>query len=139
MLEGELEIEATYESVAQAVRDAGYGESTLLACRGALGLDQAVTVAEQHRQALGLEEEVRITVGHGRMHVQPSDMPVRRRLPRVPGGLDRRSVFDRRIGERRAPADGAATPLLVHGERRSGTDRRSGADRRKPARTGVPR
>lgn len=123
-----LEIEATYEDVAQAVRDAGYGESTLLACRGVLTLDQAVVIAEQHRQALGLEEEVRISIGHGRIHIQPADMPVRRRLPNVPGGLDRRSIFDRRIAERRqATAD---APLA--GERRSGKDRRSGDDRRRP-------
>ena len=126
-----LEIEATYEDVAQAVRDAGYGESTLLACRGVLTLDQAVVIAEQHRQALGLEEEVRISIGHGRIHIQPADMPVRRRLPNVPGGLDRRSIFDRRIAERRQSA--ADAPL--EGERRSGKDRRSGEDRRRPVPT----
>lgn len=125
----EDEGEATYESVAQAVRDAGYGESTLLACRGALTVDQAIVVAEQHRQALGLEAEIRISFGHGRIHVQPADMPVRRRLPNVPGGLDRRSVFDRRMAERRQSA--ADAPLSA--ERRSGGDRRSGADRRRPA------
>jgi hypothetical protein len=124
----EEEREATYESVAQAVRDAAYGESTLLACRGQLTVDQAIVVAEQHRQALGLEAEIRISFGHGRIHVQPADMPVRRRMPNVPGGLDRRSVFDRRVGERRQPA--ADAPLSA--ERRTGRDRRSGADRRRP-------
>lgn len=135
MLEGQLEIEATYESVAQAVRDAAYGESTLLACRGSLTLAQAVATAEQHLHALELEDEVRITVGHGRVHVQPADMPARRRLPNVPGGLDRRSVFDRRVGERRR----VVAAQLPHGERRSGEDRRTGNDRRRPARVGVPR
>ena len=126
MLEGEGE--ATYESVAQAVRDAGYGESTLLACRGPLTVDQALVIAEQHRQALGLEAEIRISFGRGRIHIQPADMPVRRRQPNVPGGLDRRSVFDRRVEERRQPA--ADAPL--HAERRTGGDRRSGTDRRRP-------
>ena len=124
----EAEPEATYELVAQAVRDAGYGESTLLACRGSLTVDQAMVIAEQHRQALGLDDEVRITVGHGRIHVEPSDMPVRRRLPNVPGGFDRRSPFDRRFSERRRIA--ADEP--VDAERRAGSDRRSGRDRRRP-------
>ncbi|HEY8408253.1 MAG TPA: hypothetical protein VIK66_09760 [Gaiellaceae bacterium] len=135
MLESPLEIEASYESVAQAVRDAAYGESTLLACRGALGVEQSVAVAEQHLHALELEDEVRISVGHGRIHVHPADTPARRRLPNVPGGLDRRSVFDRRVGERRK----AVAAQLPHGERRSGTDRRTGSDRRRPVRVGVPR
>jgi hypothetical protein len=136
MLEGEPELEATYETVAQAVRDAGFGESTLLACRGALNVEQAMVLAEQHRQGLGLEDEVRISAGHGRIHVQPSDVPVRRRIPNVPGGHDRRSAFDRRIGERRKPGPGVPPP---EGERRSGSDRRSGEDRRRPVRSAVPR
>jgi hypothetical protein len=130
------EIEATQERVAQAVKDAGFGESTLLACRGELSVDQAAAIARRHRQGLWLEEEVRISVGHGRIYVRPSDVPARRRLPKVADGLDRRSVFDRRIGERRQPADG--TPPL-EGERRSGRDRRSGHDRRRPVRTATLR
>jgi len=126
MLEGEHE--ATYERVAQAVRDAGFGESTLLACRGPLGVDQAIVIAEQHRQALELDDEVRITAAYGRIHIEPSDVPVRRRLPSVPGGFDRRSAFDRRFGERRHPA--ADAPLDA--ERRHGGDRRSGNERRRP-------
>jgi hypothetical protein len=135
MLESSLEIEATYESVAQAVRDAAYGESTLLACSGALSAEQAAAVAEQHCHALELEDEVRVTVGHGRIHVQPADTPARRRLPNVPGGFDRRSAFDRRVGERRK----LTAAQLPGGERRSGTDRRTGTDRRRPVRVGVPR
>jgi len=126
MLEGEPE--ATYALVAQAVRDAGYGESTLLACRGQLSLDQAVVIAEQHRRSLELDDEVRITAGRGRILVEPSDMPVRVRLPNVPGGFDRRSPFDRRFGDRRQPA--ADEPVAA--ERRTGSDRRSGEDRRRP-------
>lgn len=134
MLERALEIEATSERVTQAVRNAAHGESTLLACRGSLGIARAVAIAEQQRRLLGLEEAVRISVGHGRIHVQPADTPARRRLPNVPGRIDRRSVFDRRVGERRKT--GADDPIALaairlHGERRTGADRRSGNDRRR--------
>ena len=135
MLERPLEIKASYERVARAVKDAAYGESTLLACSGALGVAQAAAFAEQHCQALRLEDEVRISVGHGGIHVRPAATPARRRLPNVPGGLDRRWAFDRRVAERRK----VVALQLLHGERRSGTERRSGNDRRRPVRVGVAR
>ena len=134
MRERALEAEATAERVARAVKNAAHGESTLLACRGSLTVAQTVAIAEQHRRLLALETEVRITIGHGRVHVQPAATPARRRLANLAGGIDRRSVFDRRVGERRTIALDdpiALAALREHGERRSGCDRRSGSDRRR--------
>lgn len=134
MRERALETEATAEGVAQAVKNAAHGESTLLACRGSLSAVQAVAIAEYHRRLLRLEKEIRISIGHGRVHVQPADTPARRRLVNVPGGFDRRSVFDRRVVERRKIPVGdpfALAAVREHGERRSGNDRRSGIDRRR--------
>jgi len=129
-----LEIEATGERVARAVRDATAGKTTLLACSGALSAKKAAAIAQRLRTLSHVEDQVRISVGHGRIHIQPADRPVRRRILNVPGGTDRRSLFDRRIAERRKlPADDpiALAAIREHGERRSGEDRRSGSDRRR--------
>jgi hypothetical protein len=136
VLNQRVEIEATREQIARAVTNAAHGESTLLACRGRLSVREAAALAEQQRLVWRLESAVRISAGHGRIHIQPRDVPTRRRILRVPGGLDRRSAFDRRVGERRAlPAEDpvALAAIELHGERRTGTDRRSGGDRRRPS------
>lgn len=138
MRERAFEAEATAERIARAVDKAAHGESTLLACRGSLSVSRAVAIAEQHRRLVGLESEIRITAGHGRVHIHPASRPVRRRVLNRPGGFDRRSVFDRRVEERRKIAADdpiAVAAIRLNGERRSGTDRRSGVDRRR----GVPR
>lgn len=140
MLENELEIEATREHIARAVRDAASGVSTLLACRGRLSVVDAVAFAQRHCLLGRLEDEVRVSSGRGRIHIQPRDAPRRRRIRGAPSGFDRRSVFDRRMGERRAStADDPAALAAVerHGERRCGEDRRSGTDRRRPSQ--IPR
>jgi len=141
MRERALEAEATAERVARAVRNAAHGESTLLACRGSLNVAQTVAIAEQHRRFLGLESEIRISIGHGRVHVQPAATPARRRLANLPGEYDRRSVFDRRVEERRKTALNdpiALEAIREHGERRSGRDRRSGIERRRGSSGRVP-
>jgi hypothetical protein len=129
-----LELEATGERVARAVRDATAGKTTLLACSGALSSTKAAAMAQRLRALSRLEDQVRISVGHGRIHIQPADRPLRRRIANVPGGTDRRSVFDRRVAERRKLAADdpiALAAIREHGERRSGEDRRSGGDRRR--------
>lgn len=129
-----VEVEATGERVARAVHDATAGKATLLACSGVLSATKAAAIAQRLRTLSRLEDQVRISVGHGRIYIQPADRPTRRRILNVPGGTDRRSVFDRRVAERRhLQADDPIALALIreNGERRGGEDRRSGFERRR--------
>lgn len=126
-----LETEATYPRIAEAVKNAAFGETTILSSSAKLPVARALAFAEQQRLLTGLEEAVRLSVGHGRIHIEPRDKALRR-APRV-AAEDRRRLSDRRRGERRLRGPDDPIELLVVGlvgERRSGGDRRSGADRR---------
>jgi len=127
-----VETEATYPRIVEAVKNAAFGETTILSSSTRLTVARALAFAEQQRLLTGLEQAVRLSVGHGRIHIEPRDK-ARRRVPRAAAVVDRRRDSDRRRGERRlrGPDDPIERLVVsVLGERRAGGDRRSGADRR---------
>jgi hypothetical protein len=129
MLDPAVSTPATYRRIRRALEAAVDGESTVLRCSTELPGPQALAYADQHRLATGAGKTVAVTLRSGCLHITP----VARTLRPSPVKLERRSLHDRRIGERRKR--GSDDPverlfLSINGERRSGTDRRSGEDRR---------
>jgi hypothetical protein len=132
MLEARVEQAASFPRIVQAVKNAAAGETTILSCPDQRSVARACAFAEQQRLLLGLVDEVRVSVGHGRIHLEPRETSPRPKR-RAPVETERRRGPDRRRAERRQR--GADDPVeravvAVVGERRSGTERRSGHDRR---------
>jgi hypothetical protein len=136
-----LDTEATYQRIAEAVKNAAFGETTILSSSTKLPVARALAFAEQQRLLNGLEQAVRLSAGHGRIHIEPRDK-ASRRLSGAPREPDRRRVPDRRRGERRVrgPEDPIERLVVgVVGERRTGGERRSGTDRRQARASAAPR